>query len=424
MSKSLLTLLLASTALSFVAVPQEEGRYLKDRELSKLASAMGDFVEAASTRKGLLEAEQSVQSEMDKVAKKLKKAPVPDILALPADLGKALFLSRAYDKVRGLKTGKVHDAEYEAFEKIIPGQGPLLYSVWTPAKYDAKKNTYALFIAIPSEDEKPKDHLIEQWIDQDIRNGAIVASPQMPADVSLWTERDGLARVMVLLRAITERYAIDTDRVYLCGRGTAGVPAAVHIASLFPDRFAGVIGRAGDAGEGASAKNFGNLPTWFSGAGTRATAFQAEAKDLGWGDMVTIDPEGLEAEFWTWATNNPRRALPTTLTLFPGDPFPNRTYWLKSTSSYAEGSKVVATVDRELNQITIEGEGVTDVALFLNDDLVDLSRPVKVIANGQEHVDQIPRSFRTCLQLVQSATSDPRRVFVATMNYTLPAKPK
>ncbi len=427
MPKSLLTLLLASFTLSFVAVPQDDGRYLKDRDLAKLATALGNYVEAANTRSKLLEAEHDVQGEMDKLAKKLKKAPVPDILALPEDLGQALFLSRNYPKARGLKPGKILDAEYEGFDSIVRGKGALPYAVWAPSKYDAKKATYPLFLTIPAEGEEPKQHILEQWMEGAIRDGAIIAAPKMPDNIDDWTGvkgDTGLARIMVLMRAMLENYAIDPDRIYICGRGTAGVPAAIKIASLFPDRFAGVIGRAGDLGEGVSAQNFGNLPTWLSGAGARATAFKAEAKSLGWDDLVTIDPEGREAEFWTWANNNPRRTLPSTLTLYPHEPFPTRCYWIKSASGFSEGASIKATVDRELNQITLEGDKVTDVILYLNDQIIDLSRPVTVLANGQKHVDQIPRSFRTCLELIQLGTSDPKRVFVATMAYTLPAKPQ
>jgi hypothetical protein len=422
MSKSLLTLLVASLTLSFVAVPQDDGRYLKDRDLGKLASALGKYVEAANARSKLLEAEHAVQNEMEKLAKKLKKAPVPDIMALPEDLGQALFLSRNYPKVRGLKPGKVLEAEYEGFNDMV-----LPYAVWAPSKYDAKKKAYPLFLTIPAEDEQPKQHIIEQWMEGVIRDGAIIASPEMPDKVEDWTAikgDSGLARVMVLMRAMVESYAVDPDRIYICGRGTAGVPAAVKIASLFPDRFAGVIGRAGDLSGTVSAQNFGNLPTWLSGAGARATAFKAEAKSLGWEDLVTIEPEGREANFWTWANSNPRRTLPSTLTLYPHEPFPTRCYWVKSASGFSEGANIKATVDRELNQITLEGDKVTDVILYLNDQIIDLSRPVTVLANGQKHVDQIPRSFRTCLELIQLGTSDPKRVFVATMAYTLPAKPQ
>ena len=53
------------------------------------------------------EAEQAVENEMDKLAKKLKKAPVQDVLGLPADLGQALFIGQVTANLdpRGLTGG-------------------------------------------------------------------------------------------------------------------------------------------------------------------------------------------------------------------------------------------------------------------------------------------------------------------------------
>ena len=75
----------------------------------------------------------------------------------------------------------------------------------------------------------------------------VAACPEMPANGADWLGTPGVATALILFRTIYEEWAIDFDQVYLAGRG-AGVEAALSIAGKFPERFAGVIGRAGDAG--------------------------------------------------------------------------------------------------------------------------------------------------------------------------------
>jgi hypothetical protein len=63
------------------------------------------------------------------------------------------------------------------------------------------------------------------------------------------------------------------------------------------------------------------------------------------------------------------------------------------------------------------------VVLYFNDVLVDMEKPVKVVCNGSEHLNVIPRSMGTFLDLFVSSRSDPGKVYVATHTYDLPAKP-
>jgi hypothetical protein len=49
---------------------------------------------------------------------------------------------------------------------------------------------------------------------------------------------------------------------------------------------------------------------------------------------------------------------------------------------------------------------------------------VKVICNGSEHTDVIPRNLGVTLDLIAGARCDPGRLYTATKEYDLPAKPK
>jgi len=409
--------LLLPVLASFLAPSQE--RRLKDGDLKSLATALGEYSEAQAAKKDVIEAEAEVKEAMDKLQKKLKGG---DPLAFPADIGKALWLSKKYDKAR-VKKGKVESLEFDA---PFIGEKGLEYVLWAPSKYSARKNSYPLIISISDEGRDPKQHITEDWIAPEIRDNVIVASPVMPADTSSWGlsgsggNAGGVAHVLITLKAVTESYAVDFDRIYLAGYG-AGVEAAVAIAGQFPDRFAGVIGRSGDAGE-TSAVNFRNLPTFFAGGGSQATAFQASTKELAYNN-TTVEPAADEAAIWAWMESNPRASHPMEVTLVPGSPIPTRAYWLQVPPLDASAkARVDARIERESNTIFIDTSGVEDVQVYLNDILVDLNSPVKVIMNGAEHKDLIPRSFKTTLDLIDRVRSDPSKVYVATKNYHAPPK--
>ena len=109
------------------------------------------------------------------------------------------------------------------------------------------------------------------------------------------------------------------------------------------------------------------------------------------------------------------------LVLVPGAIFPTSAHWIQiARLADPTGVRVDAKINRETNTITIDATGVTEVTVYLSDDLVDLSKPVKVVANGAENIDQFDRSLRTVMTLLESGKIDPGRVFVASKQYSLP----
>ena len=64
----------------------------------------------------------------------------------------------------------------------------------------------------------------------------------------------------------------------------------------------------------------------------------------------------------------------------------------------------------------------TEVGVFLNDALVDLTKPITVIANGEETRFSETRKFSQSLELVKLGRNDAGRYFVATKVVRLPAR--
>ena len=409
--------LLCLSAVSPAIAPAMDGPYLKDNDLKRLAKTFNDYIEASVAREGVLNAENEVEKALGKLGRKLRKAPVQDVLASPLDLGRALWMSREYGNKR-VKFGSIQDGEYDV--TVPGGDGPLKYAILAPADYDkGKKKSWPLVLCIPDVDENHRETLLENWADGDLHKEVILVCPEMPEDVDKWGEMPGVGTMLILFRAIYEDWAIDYNQVFLAGRG-AGVDAALSIAGKFPELFAGVIGRAGDA-KHATSENFSNLPTWFSGGGSGVTAWAEAIKAEGW-ENCTVDPSGREKEILGWLNDTHRNGVPAEVTLVPGRPFPTRAYWVEVPAGDEDGGLVKARVERDSNTIHVEATLVPSVTLLFNDLLVDLSKPVKVVINGVEHTDLLPRSYRTCLKLIFRGTNDPGRIFVAMKTYSVPPR--
>ena len=410
-----LAILLSALSWAFIPALTGQDQLLKDSDLKRLAQSLSAYIEARIDAKGVSDATSDVTENMEKLQRKLARTAVEgEILASPGDLGRAIWLSYDYGRNRP-KRGKV--AEREFVGSVFDKKNPLLYAVWAPAKYSASAGPYPVIISIPDEGVRPADHLRDNWTEGAVQDGAILASPTMPEDATAWGGRDGIGRVIVLMRAIYEEYGVDFNRIYLAGHGL-GVATALGIAEKFPDRFAGVIGRSGDAGE-VSSGNFRNLPTYFAGGGAQVTTFEEGVARMGYSNC-TVQPGGMTADVWNWIGTVERDSYPSQVTLLPGSPFPKRAYWLEVPPSEGGSGRIHAQVDRGTNTVTVEGSGMTEFTLHFNDVLLDMSKPIVVVANGQKHEDLVPRSRAVLLASLFSGACDPGRVFVNAKSYHLP----
>jgi hypothetical protein len=413
----LLAALLAVPAFGFLA--PDEG--FKPPEYEGIGKALATYFSARNDNKGIDKAQEALVKEVDQVGKRMKREP----LSLPGEMGKSLWASYGYDKQQKIKRGKVDVIDIPAYYDV---KAKFAYAVWIPVKYNAKQ-AYPVILCIPEKGETPQAHLTEKWVDASIRENAILVAVPMPDDAAAWleasppTKQSGAGNMLMVLREVRRTYALDFDRLYIAGRG-AGVEAALTYAARFPDRFAGVIGRSGDIGE-VTAENLRNLPIFLAGAGAKATALEEKLKKLAYENILQRKDDAQEADVWAWMQAHPRISYPTEVVLYPGTPEPKLIAWLEAVPNDAQGSVYIkGKIDRATNTITIEGEGVTKFNIYFNDVLVDMDKPVKVVANGAEVSRTVKRSLPRLLDFVYSARSDPGRMFTNVMAYDLPAKPK
>ncbi|MDP6538535.1 MAG: hypothetical protein QF903_09865 [Planctomycetota bacterium] len=421
----LCALLLGGLPAAHALRPAHPEELLSSSEHGKVGSKIADCVAAKLARKGQTEAEEDLRKALEKWGKKRVAGGLDPLgLNLTEDLGRALWQSYSYAKVRGIRKGKVVSIETDP----IPFYGPdftVEFALHAPSKYNPRQ-AYPLVLCLPDEDERPSDHLIERWLTEPtIKDGAILVGVPMPEDVAAWTgigsegNPGGVGILLSVFKSVRESYAIDYDRVFIAGRGV-GVAAGMSIASMFPDRFAGVIGRSGDAAE-VAVENFRNLPTFFAGGGQRASAFAERLKAAGI-ENCTVQPDATADLVWAWIAGTTRDSNPSEVLLLPGVPFPNKAYWVEiPPHDGSTEARLAARIDRETNTVVVESTGIASVTLAFNDILVDLSRPVKVICNGAESEDLIPRNFTTTLQLIYSTRNDPGKLYTASKVYDIPS---
>jgi poly(3-hydroxybutyrate) depolymerase len=414
-------LLAISTALLAFSAPAASqagaGPRPSPEALTAVGQAIEAYFEARADHAGVDDARTRVQAALAAAG---AKAPGWSALKSSADLGLALELA-AQARAEKLKDGNVRVETLHEGAFSLDG---LEYALRLPKDYDATKR-YPLIVSIPDHDEKAADHLRTHWTSAAVRDAALVISPAMPRELADWTavavtgRPGGVSHVLTAVRVAGARFSVDLDRVYLVGRGR-GAPAAIAAANNSPQRFAGVVTRAGEPGE-LGPRNFSNLPVLLISGGAQAQAFEEQAKKLGF-EHCTALPAGGEDELWEWAKKNPRRRAPVKVNMVPGEPFPSRVYWMR-TASFAFDSTATAELDRATNSVRIAASGVWRVTLYLNDELLDLDKPIRVVCNDVESTYTAQRSLGSALEWLREGLSDTRCVYSARIDVDIVPRP-
>jgi poly(3-hydroxybutyrate) depolymerase len=394
--------------------PAAPARLLADGELKKLAKAFGGYFEASSKRSGTLDALGEIEKVVEAIEKKLKGQP---LIRLIPDLELAMI--QAAEATDNVDKGKIAERSFTGLWKDT-----IRYAVHAPKSYRVKNGPYPLLVVIPAEGKDLAAALREQWNDAAMMENAIIALVGMPASTADWESigaagrSGGIANVLQVVKNVSQTYGIDPNRVIIAGHDR-GAKTAIELASLYPHVFAGAIARAGDLGD-TPPTNFGNLPVLLAGSAAKGTAFEEASKKLG-DTSVSGLPSADLAGIWQWAAGQVRRAHPLKLRFAPGKPEARDAYWLSVEGfDVANKPEVQAEIDRANNLIRVTGQGVTHITLLLNDQLVDLSQPVRVVINGTEHEAKVVPNLRLMLDRAFNQ-GDRGRAYTATLRFEFTA---
>lgn len=306
------------------------------------------------------------------------------------------------------------------------------------------------------------DHRLRECIlacPQALNRGLTANDPRTGADGEFeyfgWgPKREGIDTVFNLLDKLVADYNVDRDRIYLFGGAAMGGEAAFHLAQLRPSAFAAICVRdtlppcwypdlprdtaleplRKDGTIAQQKVEFGwlecyrNTPVyWVHADGDKKypTAHAHQARDAMKQAGVPLEyleyegfhgsgPTAVIAKAMRGALGRPR-GLPTSITArgvrFDSSSHGNRrNYWLQiDKQTYAggkgdwpykilAGGTVTAAINREDNSITITTQRITEITVYLTDDMLYLDREIKLVVNGKERKATVPRELQTLAQ--------------------------
>lgn len=269
---------------------------------------------------------------------------------------------------------------------------------------EAPKSGRSLYISMHGGGGAPKGVNDQQWENQkrlyEPAEGVYVA-PRAPTNTwDLWHQShidrffDRLIENFILFENI------DADRVYLMGY-SAGGDGVYQVAPRMADRFAAASMMAGHPNESQPA-GLRNLPFSLHMGGNDG-AYKRNEVAKQWGEQLAklrqADPMGYEhwvkiyegkghwmdredAAAVPWMAKFTRRSFPDRIVWRQDDVTEPRFYWLAVPDDQRQaGRQVVAAVEGQT--IQIESADVDKLRVLLHDRLVDLDKPVKVVAGDR-----------------------------------------
>ncbi len=414
----------ASLSLILAAAPQDQGdkAILSARDQKTLADKLKKYLEAEITYDS---AEGKARAKAGKARRKAKgsfedaweKAESKgELLGSMTDL-KAVFHNC-------FSPGKPKHGKGKMYSQSMGSGSDLKWGIYVPKKYK-EKTPWPAIVSLPSGSagkwSKAIDHFGKTWGGSGMMDTHIVHVPQIPEGLELDPvpdyNRDGAEAqennrnraVLGTLGFVLNNYNVERGQIFLdCGQEACGY--GIRLASLFPDRFAGLILRDPVNPDGLRFGSLSNLPVLMLKTGDNAQAVDAltERLEAACPGMVTVlDAKGAAphldsaAEILDWMTKQRRIMAPKKVVLEPNHDRFKKAYWVNIytaesllTTSGDNQPRLLVEADKEQNRITVEAKSVERFELLLNDDLVDLSKEFTIVVNGKAVQETRRRSYR------------------------------
>ena len=277
-------------------------------------------------------------------------------------------------------------------------------------KYDFKvfgekpAEGHALYISMHGGGNAPTRLNDQQWKNQlrlyEPKEGIYLA-PRAPTDSwNLWHQSHIDAFFDRIIAGFVASGQVDPDRVYLMGY-SAGGDGVYQLAPRMADRFAAASMMAGHPNE-TRPLGLRNLPFAIFMGGKDA-AYDRNKIAEQWKEKLAefkaSDPEGYDhkvviypekghwmdredASVLPWLAERTRNPWPKKIVWHQDDVTHDRFYWLGVPEGKAkERTTVVASVQGQT--VTVDSDDVSEVRLWLSDQLVDLDEELQVVFNGK-----------------------------------------
>ena len=325
-------------------------------------------------------------------------------------------------------------------------------SLFIPPNYHPKKH-YGLVVCLHGAGFAG-DAYLERWKTR-LGDEYILACPTYPAGA--WFTRRAEEVVLETIQYVQLRYHIDVDRVFLTGMSNGGIGAwiiGMHHAPLF----AGIAPMASGLDNVLLPflANLRNTPVYIiHGAKDQvmpvdlSRSIAQELDRFGYAHVYREHerehpmagghyfPKEELPDLVNWFNSRRREPVPTRLTLVRDASHFQSFNWVRldSTDSIAAFSEDLvdkrdeqikqrnyAKLDvsiKEGNRIEVQTEHIRRYSLFLNEQLIDITKPVMVITNGQpSFTGRVTPSVETLLRQAR-LRQDPQRLFTIHLPITV-----
>ncbi len=306
---------------------------------------------------------------------------------------------------------------------------------------EAPEDGHSLYISMHGGGNAPAQVNDQQWRNQirlyEPKEGIYVAPRAPTNDWNLWHKDhiddffDRLIENAIVLGNV------NPNRVYIMGY-SAGGDGVYQLAGRMADRWAAASMMAGHPNDSSplGVRNIG-FSLW---VGENDSAYKRNEVVKEWGEKLTAlhqnDPDGYRFEVHIqpgmshWMNRTDAAAVPWMAT-FTRNPFPtkvvwkqddvthDRFYWLAVPAGKAQKG-AEAVVFYQDQTITIEKADLVEILkIRLNDTMMDLDQPVKVIWNNKTVVDEKVNRTPAVIDQTLSERGDPTAIYSAELSITL-----
>lgn len=341
-------------------------------------------------------------------------------------------------------------------ESIFVRDRTYQYALSVPMTYEPAKG-YGLVVCLHGAGFTGEAYL-DRW-QRRLGEDFVLVCPTYSAGA--WFTRRAEELVLAVIRAVQSQYHIDPDRIFLTGMSNGGIGAwliGMHHASMF----AGIAPMASGLDDVLMPflANLRNTPIYIiHGAKDQvmpvdlSRSISRELAALGYPHVYREHdrehpmagghyfPREELPDLVTWLNRQHRDPLPTRLTLVREASHFQPFNWLRieQTDPIAAFSEDLVTkrddriqrrdyarLDATItgsNRIEVKAERVQRYSLFLNEQLIDVTRPLMVVTNGDVSFEgPVSRSLETLLRQAR-LRQDPRQLFPVHLTIAVGKQP-
>jgi len=358
-----------------------------------------------------------------------------------------------------LKKGQPHGLQPVGLlpdEQVVVRDRPYRLSLSIPQSYEPTRD-YALVVCLHGAGFTGEAYL-DRWKSR-LGEGYILACPTYPAGA--WFTRRAEDLVLATVQMVQKRYRIDPNRIFLSGMSNGGIGAwliGMHHAPLF----AGLAPMASGIDDVLFPflENLRTTPTYIiHGSQDQVTPVElsrklaGELKNLGYPYIYRehdrthamagghFFPREELPDLVKWFDNQRRTPVPKTVTVVRDASHLLPFGWVRidatdEIASFSEDlidkrddsirhrtyARLTAQVTGP-NRIDVRTDRVRQYTLYLNDELVDLSKPVVITTDGQPSFEGVITPQVETLLRQARHRHDPAQLFPAQLTLPVPQRP-